>query len=47
MAQAEPFDMCEKERDVLKEVTTRECGDNCQHCVHTDTLLRVVSCACV
>ena len=32
----EPFDMSEKERDVVNEVTTLECGENCRHCEHTE-----------
>jgi hypothetical protein len=36
MAQVEPFDMPEKERDVVKEFTTTECGENCVHCEHTE-----------
>ena len=32
----EPFDMPEKEREIVNEVTTLECGENCRHCKHTE-----------
>ena len=32
----DPFDMSEKERDIINEVTTNECGDECRHCEHTE-----------
>jgi hypothetical protein len=31
----EPFNMPEKEREVVDEVTTK-CGENCRHCKHTE-----------
>jgi hypothetical protein len=33
---AEPIDITEKERDVINEVTTAKCGDDCRHCEHTE-----------
>ena len=32
----EPFDMDAKEREIINEVTTTECGSECKHCVHTE-----------
>jgi hypothetical protein len=36
IATIEPFDMPEKEREIVSEVTTLECGKNCKHCKHTE-----------
>ena len=35
MAQ-EPTSMTEQEREIVKEITTKECGKDCLHCEHTE-----------
>ena len=32
----DPFDMTDKEREIINEVTTTECGSECRHCKHTE-----------
>ena len=36
MAKVDPFDMTDKEREIIQEITTTECGEDCLHCEHTE-----------